>query len=459
MRLERISAAMSLFARSAQIFALTALLCVNLPSLLLAAPPKPTPPPARKGRDIQVIDGQWKFLTDASRAGEAGGWQKAIPADARTTSLPALWGADAAPNYTGVAWYWREFETKAGWKGQTVRLRFEAAAENTQVWLNGEKLGEHTGGATPFEFNITKPVKIGQKNLVAVRVEGSAKAGAGLWQGVLLMAHDEAYINDVFSQGDTHGRMTAAINLLNTSDKTGDSTLEARVIALNAPAKELKRTLQNLHLTPALNLTNLLLSVRGKPLKLWSPEQPFLYSLQLVFRQDADILDTQEVIFGFREFGYANETLQINGESLKPTSLVLSLDRPIVLATTEDTAHLREIFLRARNAGVNILYLDAPPPALLRMADETGMLIIEGARPKQKAQAMEDEINALILRDRSHPCILAWNLSDAKDTLVQSVRQLDPTRFLLAGSSTSRKLYAPNQTAPVLLPEGLLPKP
>ncbi|MCW3055847.1 MAG: hypothetical protein JWN14_5017, partial [Chthonomonadales bacterium] len=135
-----------------------------------APPKKGTDPLARKGREMLVIDGAWRFLTDPQNMGEQSSWPSAPPSETKEIIVPSLWTTQAAPGYTGTSWYWREFEVSPKWKTQTVRLRFEAVAEKSSVWLNGDKLGDHEGGATPFEFNVTKKLHPGAKNLVAVRV-------------------------------------------------------------------------------------------------------------------------------------------------------------------------------------------------------------------------------------------------------------------------------------------------
>ena len=206
-------------------------------------------------------------------------------------SLPA--GTENRNAANTPVWYWRRFDISTGWRGQAIRLRFEAVAETAQVWLNGQKLGEHTGGATPFEFTITKTANIGASNLLALRVTGG-KWGTGLWQGVLLLAHDEAYLGDCFPQADAQGHVTALLDLLNTSQSTGDATLDARVVSSKEPDRVVQKTYQNLHVTPGRNTTTLLTSVGKKQLAAWSPDAPALYFLQLIFRQEKDVLDTQQ---------------------------------------------------------------------------------------------------------------------------------------------------------------------
>ena len=432
------------------------------PVLVRAAPPKKsTDPVGRKGRETQVIDGTWNFLADPQNIGEQESWPKAAPAESKEIAVPSLWTSRTAPVYSGAAWYWREFEPTEKWKTQTVRLRFEAVAEKATVWLNGVKLGEHEGGATPFEFNVTKKLHFGAKNTLTVRVEGDAKTGAGIWQGVLLLAHDEAYLSETALTPGGLGQLTSAITLENTSDNSGAATLEGRVVALSKPEKEVHRSEQNLSLTPGRNITTLFTSVKGKKIRQWTPENPVLYALQLAFRQGLDVLDTQEFVFGFREFGWKDNAMTLNGLPIKLTSVAPAFPLPIVVASTQDTDRARASFRRLKEAGVSILYLDAPHPELLRIADEEGMLVVESARTGRMPQAAYEELRALIFRDRSHPCILAWRLREANVVQIAELRGEDPSRFLLVGTTPMAKLFVPGQAneLPVAVPAGLLPTP
>jgi beta-galactosidase len=425
-----------------------------------AAPPRPNAPAPRHGREIQVIDGNWRFHTDPGQRGELQGWTKTPPSDTTMLRVPSLWSSSGSPNYSGTAWYWREFDVPSRWKGQTLRLRFEAVADHAAVWLNGEKLGEHTDGATPFEFNITKNAHVGATNLLAVRVEGAADTGAGIWQGVLLMAHDEAYIADVFAYAGGVGNLIAEIRLLNTSDHGGDADLDARLVSVKTPDKEIKKTQQNLSLTSNLNVTTLLMNVPKKKIVLWSPGTPSLYYLQLAFHQEKDVLDTTETTVGFREFGWQNGTITLNGIPVSVTTSAPQLSLPVVIATEEDRNAARALLQKMKQNGITVLYLDAPPPTLLTLADEEGLLIVEGARPSLRGEEAANQILQLITRDRSHPSILAWNLRDTGEKAIEQAHKLDSTRFLLAQSGKEAHLWPPHSevTAPVSPPSGLLAK-
>ena len=434
-------------------------LLTSLGTARAGKPPRTPKPPARPGREIQVLDDAWKFQTDPQDDGETLSWQNAMPDSAKATILPALWTVASAPDYTGTAWYWRTFDTVATWKGQTVRLRFEAVAEKAHVWLNGKDLGEHVGGATPFEFNITTLLNLGSPNTLAMRVQGAAAQGAGIWQGVLLLAHDEAYLADIFPQVDRYGHVTTALTLLNTSDKTGDATLDARISSTDSPSLDVSKTTLAVSLTPGRNITNLLISVGKKKLQLWTPETPVLYNLTLLFHQAADNLDADNVKIGFRDFGWAQGAVTLNGTALKTVAVAPHLSRPIVLSSTDDVDRARTLLRHLKAGGANLVYLDAPPPALLRLADEEGLLVIEGARPSRRAALAQDEMRALITRDRSHPCILGWQTNSTERSLVESLRLLDASRFILTGIGSSPQVWAPGQAEPIheALPTGLLP--
>lgn len=427
-------------------------------------PPPRKPPeatPARKGRATLVINGIWRFQTDSGNRGIEAKWSQTPPPSAKDTLIPSLWTTSAARGYSGAAWYWRSFAVPTDWKGQTIRIRFGAVAESATVWLNGVELGRHTGGATPFEFNATQSIKMtnGTDNTLAVRVVGEAQHGAGIWQGVDVVSHDEAYIEQVFPVADAYGRISANISLLNTSKTEGDATLDCVVATVTGPSRVVKKSNQNLHLTPNLNVTTLITSVHGKDLSLWSPGNPVIYSLQLIFRQDKDILDTDEAEFGFRTLGLKDGQISLNGIAVTLKATEQHSELPAVFATPDDTEKARDLLIKAKEAGVTVLYLEAAHPEMLRLADTTGVLVIEGARHGLDASARDAEMRALVLRDQNHPCILGWDAGDCSSQFADSLRQLDASRFIVVGGIGSGRLWAPDKSAPESgpLPSGLLP--
>ena len=419
-------------------------------------------PATRTGRDTMTLDGAWRFRAGAEANGSEAGWATAVPADAANVTVPSLWDRHGAQGDTGIIWYWREFDVPSRWQGQTVFLRFEGAAGNVEVWLNGQPLGEHLGGVLPFESNATPALRVGARNLLAVRLTGGSGLGSGLWQSVLLLAHDEAYITDCFPQGDASGNLNVPIFFTNLSQHAGDATLDARLVAADAPKRDLHQTSQNLHLTTGSNQTLLVTSIRGKLLRRWSPDSPALTRLLLVFRQDLDILDTETVAFGFRTLGYQDGAVTVNGVPVKLTIQDSPFFKPLyVLATPEEQERARGLLKGLKAQGISVLYLAAPPATLLRLTDEEGLLVVETTRPDGLASSRADEMRGLVLRDRAHPSILAWDLRGMDDDTARPLRDLDPTRFLVVGPASAPRLWPPDQNARLTapLPIGLLPTP
>ena len=136
---------------------------------LLAALPRPGESAARMRQDLSD---SWQFTL----ADSAGVENSDYTSRWMTVRLPHTWNTtdlfDDVPGYhRGAAWYRREFDVPAEWRGKRIVLRFEAAAQVATVWVNNTLLGEHKGAFTPFQFDITDLARAGERSFVAVRVD------------------------------------------------------------------------------------------------------------------------------------------------------------------------------------------------------------------------------------------------------------------------------------------------
>ena len=132
------------------------------------------------------LDGAWKFATDPGNTGEAAGWAQPGFNDSgwATLQVPGNWDVhDAWANYRGWGWHRRTVAAPVVAAGQVVRLRFEAVYHRARVWFNGAYLGEHQGGYTPFEFDVTG--RLQSANTVVVAASNTYSIGAGWpWGGI-----------------------------------------------------------------------------------------------------------------------------------------------------------------------------------------------------------------------------------------------------------------------------------
>src|SRR5260370_36125716 len=127
------------------------------------------------------------------------------------------------PAYDGVVWYWREFDAPRPAENERLRIRFRAADYLGEVWLNGDFIGAHEGGETPFSFDITRAARAGSNRLVVrllnpgqKRIDGIVLNETphgiknvpmtvgnfwnpgGLWQEVELLRVPDVRLDDLF---------------------------------------------------------------------------------------------------------------------------------------------------------------------------------------------------------------------------------------------------------------------
>ena len=204
--------------------------------------------------------------------------------------------------------YQRSFTTPSQWRGQRVLLHFGAVDWKADVWVNDVKVGSHTGGFTPFSFDITAALNAGGKNQLTVKVWDPTDKGpqprgkqvsrpegiwytpvSGIWQTVWMEPVPQRYIENlrITPDIDSH-RLTVEVQ---TNEPSASGLLEVEVYdgtTLVASAK----------------------SVDGQPLevampadaKLWSPDAPNLYDLKVSLREGKKVIDAVDSYAAMRKF-------------------------------------------------------------------------------------------------------------------------------------------------------------
>src|SRR5919198_3726234 len=120
------------------------------------------------------LSGEWRFAIDQNQTGEKQDWMNSAFDDSAwaTVNVPHTWNVmPEYSDYEGIAWYRRTFTTPSDSQNAHLRLKFEAVFYLARVWLNGQYLGQHEGGYTAFEFDVTSIVKSGDQNVIAIQVD------------------------------------------------------------------------------------------------------------------------------------------------------------------------------------------------------------------------------------------------------------------------------------------------
>ena len=424
------------------------------------------------------LNGQWKFRFDSADGGERAAWFKSTMSSPHSIVVPFSWGAplSGVADSADIGWYQRTVNVPESWRGKRVFLVVGASDWRTSVWLENVKVGEHQGGYTPFAVELTPSLQYNEAQRITVRVDdtphsfklegkqGYGKAH-GMWQTVYLEARGTDPLESVhFTPDITNGRVAVEAQLrdpapaamtLRVAFSRGDDSLTAMQVLLPAPSVQ----------RIARGARSVRFQIPMPTARLWSPDDPYLYSVAASVRGDGLAPDSVNTYFGMREISVANlpgtsiPYVALNG---KPVYLQLSLDQayhPTGFYTFPTDSALRHEILQARRIGLTGLreHIKIEAPRKLYWADRLGVLIMADVPnwwgpPDSLAFAEHDyAMRQMIQRDYNHPSIFSWvayneawglltpangtetYLPATQQRVIESVRlakQLDPTRLV-----------------------------
>ena len=238
---------------------------------------------AAPARQTISLNGDWLFQRDGAKADD---W--------KTVPVPSSFEQHEGIAFDGVGWYRKSIPPFALPAGKRVLLHFQAAATEAEVWWNGEKLGTHLGGWTPFRFDITEQVRkapAGQPHELRVRLDekvGHNTQGflpiiaphfGGLWQDVQLLVVPETYCDDlrllaVGDLGKSEFRLDIPLGRHGARDHAAGQPSAAGF------AGETDWTVLPLQTTLSRKIGFRLRRPLANP-RLWSPDEPNLYELEI----------------------------------------------------------------------------------------------------------------------------------------------------------------------------------
>lgn len=445
------------------------------------------------GRQVQSLDGAWDIIFDHRNEGREAGWFQdeafSKHASIRQIQVPCAWER-IEEDYEGVAFYRHSFTVPANWEGRIVRLHFDAVNYLTEVWLNGEVVGFHEGGFTPFEFRVDSLIAPGNENTLILRVAGPIlmqdkridgmgpletpqwRGGivGGVWQSVRLVATGETFVRDVFIEPKiADDSASFQLELENTGVEGKSVEVEITVRLATDLARVVTQSRHALQLRPGVNKSSQKLAIPDA--KYWSPEEPNLYRAQIRVIGPVGVVDEWSSRFGMREFTIRDKQFQLNGRPvfLKATFFEGLYPNGVAYPDSREMA-MREIQL-AKDAGFNMIRPWRRPsaPMWLDLADEMGVLVV--GSPALECMRLplstpylpsrvEHEIRQTVLRDRNRACVVQWELFNElhRPILKQMMRpmavlarELDPTRLILdesGGWAFGARMYLPYQYEP-----------
>ena len=352
---------------------------------------------------ILTLQAQTRTLFDSD-------WQFTRNGKTINVNLPHDWDIYEAPDPAtgatkeGGGWYpagkgeyKKQFKVESGeWKNKRVMLHFEGVYQKAEVFVNGQKAGQHAYGYTPFTVDITQYLyKDKRDNEVVVKVDNSEQpncrwySGSGIYRHVWLVTKKQRYI-DEWSVKVT----TPDIHTVN---------IKAEVVMEDGTRKPIEKT------------------IHVEQPRLWSPDDPYLYHTTI--EAEGDVVP---VTYGIRTIEYtAEKGFLLNGKPLKINGACLHHDDGVLGAMAFDAAEIRKVRLM-KESGFNLIRTAHNPTtrAFLDACDSLGMLVIgeafDGWRTAKNPydystlidSCYQEDIHAMVKRDRNHPSIICWSIGN-----------------------------------------------
>ncbi len=421
------------------------------------------------------LNGFWGFEADSGDTGLARGLLERELNDTITvpfcpeSQLSGIgeWDVCAA------VWYRREVTIPPDWVNQQILLHLGAVDYDATVWVDGERVGRHRGGFTPFTLNITAYVTPGKTITLVIRArddnwrpqprgkqarqyaphETLYPRTTGIWQTVWLEPVPRTYIDRPRITPD-YANKQFQMDIPLIGPRQG---LRVRVVLSDAQGEITREdTVADQDFTPTLTLL-----IPADRLRPWSPADPHLYDLRFELVNDTgETIDQLHSYAGLRSITIDGKALRLNGEIIFQRLVLDQGYYPDGLMTAPDDNSLRYDIELAQAAGFNgaRLHQKVFEERFLFHADQLGYLVwgefgdwgAQDVGPRYDHHRHAPEFITQWLealhRDYSHPCIIGWcPLNETWQSLGEGIQQLDDvTRGMVLATR------ATDQTRPII---------
>lgn len=391
------------------------------------------------------LNKDWKFL-----AADAPGAEQAGFKDARwkKVDVPHTWNSedteDDVPGYRmGIGWYRKLINLSAQLRSKRLFLYFEGANQTAEVFVNGKFVGRHQGGYTAFVFDVTAFVTLdsaNNENTIAVKVDNSINENippsptadfnlyGGIYRDVWLVATEPVHFTmlDYASSG-------VYVDTPEVSAESATARTRGRVTNNSPQARQLRvrnTVLDGIGATVAVSESSLSVEAEAeagfqqgdlvirKP-RLWSPETPYLYSLQTQLFDGEKLLDQVNNPLGFRWFSFHPDLgFFLNGNRYKLRAANRHQDYFGLGNAVSNETQVKDLAI-AKELGLNCVLLAHYPqdPAVLEAADQMGLFVWEEipivreiSTTKEFADNCQVMLREMIRQHHNHPSIIMWCL-------------------------------------------------
>lgn len=369
-----------------------------------------------------AIYGPFSSLNDKQEVAiSQDGQKEAMEHAGRTGGLP----------FVGVGWYRTEFDVPQFQAGKRATILFDGAMSHANVYINGQKVGYWPYGYNSFHFDITKYLKPGEKNTLAVRLENLPESsrwypGAGLYRNVHLIITEDAYI-PVWGTYITTPSVNEKFAKVNVRTKVvlpegADPAKYSMETSVWNPNKQKLTAVRTSLAQMKYNNNQAEQEFVIQAPSLWSPEMPALYSAETRLYEGDKLKDIYTTPFGIRSIEIIpDKGFFLNGKRTVFKGVCNHHDLGPLGAAVNDAAIRRQIRI-LKDMGCNAIRTshNMPAPELIRACDEMGMMIMAEsfdewnvAKCKNGYNLLFDEwaekdLVNLLHNFRNNPSVVMW---------------------------------------------------
>lgn len=330
----------------------------------------------------------------------------------------------------GIGWYRKHFRLLPEDKDKKIFINFGGIYHNSKIWINERSLPVRPYGYISFEHDLTPYVKFGEENVIAVRVSNTDQpncrwyTGSGIYRPVRLIVTDKLHVKNWGTYVTTpkilpnEAIVRVRTEAINSYAGTKTCSLVTRILDPEGKIVA-ERTAEHELLTKSDYLFDQEINV-PEP-ELWSIENPVMYKVQTVIRDETRICDEYETPFGIRYFKFDKDKgFLLNGKSVLMKGVCLHQDAGCLGAAVPPRAMERRLEV-LKSIGCNAIRTSHNPPSneFLDMCDEKGFVVIDepfdkwdGQHGKWFNKWWRVDLLDTLRRDRNHPSIVMWSMGN-----------------------------------------------
>jgi len=439
------------------------LLCLLISYISVYAQPRPEYPRPQFERKSWInLNGEWTYALDLTQTGiaEKNHEKKTFPEKITIPFAPE--SSLSGVKHTGFIpsiWYHRTIQAPADWLNKNIFLNLGAIYYESEIYIDGKIVNRHFGGSDSFSVDITEFMKDGKIHDLVIQAKSDVRSGlqtagkqslqlgswgcnytrtTGIWQTVWMESIDKAGIKDAVIIPDIDNKQVFI-----TPSFYGTKNGDVFSVKIKDNGKVIAR--HEVKATQGIPLT-----IPLKNMKLWNPESPFLYDVELtVSDPNGNVKDMVNSYFGMRKIHIEGNKIYLNNQ---PYYQRLVLDQgfyPDGIWTAPSDEALKNDILISKQAGFNgaRLHQKVFEERFHYWADKLGYLTWGesaswgmDANNELAARNFISEWSNVIVRDRNHPSIVIWTAMNEQwwpdkfhyprfvNDVYNITKQLDPTR-------------------------------